>query len=83
MGFTICYSDNRPNNNMTIYLDENTNRYCYVNLTKQQVCRRRFNSIKDALMDLYNYSHIKSIIFGNHFYSIDNFINHYLECSTL
>ena len=37
-----------------IMYDKNTNKYCFVNLTKSHVCECRFNTYEDALVDLEN-----------------------------
>ena len=37
---------------VSIVRDENTNKYCFFNITKQHVCRCRFDSIEDAIHDL-------------------------------
>lgn len=83
MEFNIFYNDNTPTNRVAIYLDENTNRFCYVNFTKGQVCRCRFNSVELALRDLLNYPQIKGITFINNpskIYLPQEFITAYLYC---
>ena len=37
-----------------IMSDENTNKYCFVNLTNHHVCKCRFDTIDDAYEDLKN-----------------------------
>lgn len=48
---------NRINDSVlvTILLDEGSNKYRFVNLTKNHICKCQFNSIEDALKDLDNY----------------------------
>lgn len=43
-----------------IMLDENTNKYCFVNLTSHHVCKCRFDTIDDAYEDLKNDSFVEN-----------------------
>lgn len=59
---------NRPKGDVevTIMFDRNTEKYCFVNLTKGHVCKCRFNSYEEAIQDLEN-----EISLGNvNFYTI-------------
>lgn len=44
----------RPKDTVKVQImyDRNTEKYCFVNLTKGHVCRCRFNTPDDALIDL-------------------------------
>lgn len=35
-----------------IWLDEATGKYCFVNMTKKHICKCRFDTIEDAIIDL-------------------------------
>lgn len=51
---------------VAIMFDRNTEKYCFVNLTKGHVCKCRFNSYEEAIQDLEN-----EISLGNvNFYTI-------------
>ena len=39
---------------LEIMKDRHTDKYCFVNLTSNHVCKSRFNSKNEALQDLYN-----------------------------
>lgn len=59
---------NRPKGDIevAIMFDRNTEKYCFVNLTKGHVCKCRFNSYEEAIQDLEN-----EISLGNvNFYTI-------------
>ena len=59
---------NRPKGDVevAIMFDRNTEKYCFVNLTKGHVCKCRFNSYEEAIQDLEN-----EISLGNvNFYTI-------------
>lgn len=47
---------NRPKGDIevAIMFDRNTEKYCFVNLTKGHVCKCRFNSYEEAIQDLEN-----------------------------
>lgn len=51
---------------VAIMFDRNSEKYCFVNLTKGHVCKCRFNSYEEAIQDLEN-----EISLGNvNFYTI-------------
>lgn len=59
---------NKPKGDVevAIMFDRNTEKYCFVNLTKGHVCKCRFNSYEEAIQDLEN-----EISLGNvNFYTI-------------
>lgn len=59
---------NRPKGDVevAIMFDRNSEKYCFVNLTKGHVCKCRFNSYEEAIQDLEN-----EISLGNvNFYTI-------------
>lgn len=59
---------NRPKGDIevAIMFDRNTEKYCFVNLTKGHVCKCRVNSYEEAIQDLEN-----EISLGNvNFYTI-------------
>lgn len=59
---------NRPKGDVevAIMFDRNTEKYCFVNLTKGHVCKCSFNSYEEAIQDLEN-----EISLGNvNFYTI-------------
>lgn len=59
---------NRPKGDVEVVImfDRNSEKYCFVNLTKGHVCKCRFNSYEEAIQDLEN-----EISLGNvNFYTI-------------
>lgn len=53
---------NKPYCIVSIMLDRNTNKYAFVNLTSNHICSYRFNSIKEAILDLNNRNDVLTYI---------------------
>lgn len=53
---------NKPDCIVSIMLDRNTNKYAFVNLTSKHICFCRFNSIREALLDLNNRNDVLTYI---------------------
>jgi hypothetical protein len=60
MKLKIFYKNNKISI-VTIMPIKETNRYHYINLTKQHICPCEFLSIEDALKDLDNYKNILKV----------------------
>lgn len=66
-----------------IFLDKESNKFRYVNITKGHICHCQFDTKLDALKDLLNYPEITGVRFvhGGERKSVQEFIDNYIQIS--
>ena len=62
MKLKVIRKKNKPYYIVSIILDINTNKSAFVNLTSNHICSCRFNSIKEAILDLNNRNDVLTYI---------------------